>query len=676
MPVESVELLKRPLYGIANCTSLLQWTLTTVVFDLPPELLLTLQIKSTANFEAPIEATELKLDAPGSRRGDDGTASTSAASCLLCSASFSNVVEQRQHVKSDWHGYNLKQKLRGENPVTENEFEKLVENLDESISGSESSESENDNDRKESTLTALLKKQARISQHGVDAEDITPKKKERGSGAPPLIWFSTPLLQPNTSLGIYRALFTDVELEKEPNLTEVLRQKQLHPALINPVSLDSSNGVPLPSTMISPQIFLCMIGGGHFAAMIVSLASKMGKKFTGAEERQATVIAHKTFHRYTTRRKQGGSQSANDSAKGAAHSAGASIRRYNEAALENEIRALLLQWRDLIDKSQLVFVRATGSANRRTIFGPYDGQVLRHNDSRNRGFPFSTRRATQAELMRAFVELTRVKISQVNEEALAAAAELEQKSASSTKPPATPQGKSNPQPKPSKQEEEAALHTSQLQALIRRSKVAAILSYLTTNSLSADFPFYPPATQQFHHAPTPLHLAASINSPSVVLALLTKAGADPTLLNGEGHPPFDLAGDRSTRDTFRVARAELGEQRWDWRTAHCPVALSKAEAALRAERERNETEREEQERRRAETERLKREAAILEKADVEGRKGPKKGLGLGFGEKTGAERREEEARGLTPEVWARLERERRARAAEERIRRMGGAGGG
>ena len=38
-------------------------------------------------------------------------------------------------------------------------------------------------------------------------------------------------------------------------------------------------------------------------------------------------------------------------------------------------------------------------------------------------------------------------------------------------------------------------------------------------------------------------------------------------------------------------------------------------------------------------------------------------------EVTGAEKREQEARGLTPEMRMRLERERRARAAEERMKR-------
>ena len=581
--------------------------------------------------------------------------------------------EQRRHVKSDWHGYNLKQKLRGLTPVTENDFEKLVGELDESISGSESeSESDKDNDTKESTLTALLKKQARVKDGDYDAE-FTPKKPKRGAGKPPLLWFHTPLLPSNTSLGIYRALFTDVEQEEEPCIVDALRGKQLPPTATKP-SLDvAEGGVALPSSLPGPQSFLCMIGGGHFAAMIVSLAPKMGKKATGVDERQATVIAHKTFHRYTTRRKQGGSQSANDSANGAAHSAGSSLRRYNEVALEAEIRALLAEWKSMIDQSELIFVRATGSTNRRTLFGPYDNQVLRHNDFRNRSFPFSTRRATQAELMRAFVELTRVKVSQVDEAALAAAAAAEAARDAASKTFSTPAKPSAP--KPSKEEESALLHTSQLQALIRRSKAPAVLSYISSNALSPNFVFHPASTQANHHAPTPLHLAASVNSPAIILALLTKAGANPSNSNGESKPPFDLAGDRGSRDAFRVARSELGEDRWDWNAAHVPPALSKSEADKREERERSEAEKAEKERRKVETERLQREA---EKAAVaqQGRK--PSGRALGAMEKTGAERREEEARGMTPEMRARLERERRARAAEERIRRMAGgvAGGG
>ncbi|KAL8852676.1 MAG: hypothetical protein Q9221_002436 [Calogaya cf. arnoldii] len=650
----SEELLKKPLY----------------VFDLPHELLVTLHLKqqSLSETHPPEIPPSTEQGATNAKSEAQVVKDTKApsTSCLLCSARFPDLQEQRRHVKSDWHNYNLKQKIRGHKLVTEVEFDKLVEDLDESLSGSDSSDTEDDDDPKQSTLTTLLKKQAKIGQHEPEGlDDFSPKKRKRGSGKPPLIWFSTSLLPSDTSLGVYRALFTITEQEQDADMVKVLRNKQLTPAPSRP-PMDASNGVPLPSVMTSPQIFLCMVGGGHFAGMIVSLVPKYGKKSTGAEERQATVIAHKTFHRYTTRRKQGGAQSSNDSAKGAAHSAGASIRRYNEAALESEIRALLTEWKHFIDKSQLVFVRATGSSNRRTLFGPYDGQVLHQNDPRNRGFPFSTRRATQAELMRSFIELTRVKVEVVDEAALAAAAAAE--AASATPKPASTPSKPTP-PKPSKEDGEAILHTTQLQALIRRSKVPAVLSYLASNSLPADFRFHPPLSQANHHAPTPLHLAASINSPAIILALLMKANADPTTLNAEGKPAFVLAGDRATRDAFRVARSELGEEKWDWASSHIPSPLTKEEAQKRDVTEKEEADKAEAERRKVEEEKL-RKIDEARGADAVRRGG---GKALGAVEKTGAEKREEESRGLTPEMRVKLERERRARAAEARMR--GGGGG-
>lgn len=635
----------------------------------------TIQAKESFSQPEPIDTLSHSQKDPSSNQDADSKESKKAStSCFICGARYNTVQEQRQHVKSDWHGYNLKQKLRGNKLVTEIEFDKLVDELNESLSGSDTSTSENDDadDQEESTLAALLRKQARIAHPETEPfnDFSTAKKRKRGAGKPPLVRFSSPLLPSNTSLGVYRAIFTAAEQEDNSDMVKVLRDKQLKPIPSKPPA-DGSNGVPLPSTMTSPQIFLCMVGGGHFAGMIVSLAPKQGKRSTGAEERQAVVIAHKTFHRYTTRRKQGGAQSSNDSAKGAAHSAGASIRRYNEAALESEIRALLTEWKAFIDKSQLIFVRATGSSNRRILFGPYDGQVLHHNDPRNRGFPFSTRRATQAELMRSFVELTRVKVSEVDDAALAAAAASASQQPQQSAPPKL-QSKPPP-PQPSKEEESLILHTSQLQALIRRSKAPALLSYLSSNSLPPDFSFHPPSSHSYHHAPYPLHLAASSNSPAVVLALLLQAGANPTLQNTQGKTAFELSGDRSTRDAFRVARSELGDEKWDWGAAIVPTAMSRREKEERDLKEKAEAEEKEKERRKAEEERLRREDS--QKGIVGGAGKGGKGIGRALGvEKTGAEKREEEGRGLTAEMRVRLERERRARAAEERMRRGGGVG--
>lgn len=684
MPVmaeKGSQFLQRPLYGKISDYNVLPPASNIIslsVFDLPEEILSTLSLKESTQTPLSIETEESaarkQRDAiPEPQEGQ----SAKGASCNLCGLTFASVQDQRNHIRSDLHGYNLKQKLKGLKPVDEAQFERLVGELDESISGSESSDTESDEEQDstapgKSNLSALLQKQAKLS--AIDEDDGFSKKRKRGPGKPPLIWFSSPILPENTSLGIYRAIFSNAEAMQEADMVNIIRTKQLAPTTApNSGSKGADDGgVPLPGTFKGPHYFLCMIGGGHFAAMVIALTPKMGKKHTGIIERQATVLAHKTFHRYTTRRKQGGAQSANDASKGNAHSAGASIRRANEAALINEVRSLLSQWKSMIDAAELVFVRATGKTNRSTLFGPYDGQVLHANDPRNRGFPFNTRRPTQSELMRCFVELTRVKVSQIDEATLAAAAAAEAAQKDEQLRASTPKQKPASAPKPSKEDEVAALHTSQLSALIRRSKAPGVISYLSSNNLSGSFEFFPPSSQQNHHAPTPLHLAASTNSAVVVSALLTKANADPNIRNGEDKTAFELAGDRATRDAFRVARHELGESKWNWDAAGVPAALSKANADKRAERERQEEAAEatkETARRKAETERLRAETERQEAEKVDKRLGKGRSLNA-VPEKTAAEKRDEEARGMTPEMRQRLERERRARAAEERIRRM------
>jgi hypothetical protein len=67
---------------------------------------------------------ELKQDV----KADSRTYLTAGGStaCSLCNFTFASVEEQRSHIKSDLHGYNLKQKLKGLQAVYEKEFERLV----------------------------------------------------------------------------------------------------------------------------------------------------------------------------------------------------------------------------------------------------------------------------------------------------------------------------------------------------------------------------------------------------------------------------------------------------------------------------------------------------------------------------------------------------------------------
>ena len=57
------------------------------------------------------------------------TASSQRACNACLGVSFRDVDEQRLHFKSDWHRYNVKMKLNGGRPVTEPEFNQLVEGM-------------------------------------------------------------------------------------------------------------------------------------------------------------------------------------------------------------------------------------------------------------------------------------------------------------------------------------------------------------------------------------------------------------------------------------------------------------------------------------------------------------------------------------------------------------------
>ncbi|CAK7273242.1 hypothetical protein SEPCBS119000_005552 [Sporothrix epigloea] len=738
------DILRRPLY----------------LYGLPADVLTSLspvpKDRASSDILSPSETPEpLQAQAQTASGGDAGgdaspTASpVSSEACVLCRLSFASHADKRDHFKSDLHLFNLKQKLSGKPPVSEDEFEHLISTLDESLSGSEWSESDSlsavdetdeyksgdgsDNEAASSLsadtadlLSTMLKKQAviaekkkidriakkassRIDEEGGEGDDESGetasantvnrpknhKQRQRESAAnaslQPLVWFSSPLLPADHYFGAYRAMFAPDELsptndtagEKEneaarsARLLEAIYSRQLTPqsAPANNAAAAAVASAPA-STSTGRHIFMCMNGGGHFAAMVIALAPRKGRSGTVPMNREATVLAHKTFHRYTTRRKQGGSQSANDNAKGTAHSAGSSLRRYNEQALVDDVRNLLRDWKPLLETAELLFVRASSTANQRTIFGPYDGQILHRNDPRLRSFPFNTRRPTQKEIMRCFIELTRLKVREIapaspaphpkskvalSQEDAAAAAQQRQQQQEERRAAA----------QRAEEEETALLHTTQLQALIRRSKVPALLSYLTANKLAAQtFRFYPPDAAQNHHAPTLLHYAASQNAPALIQALLLRADADPTATNGDGKTPFELAGDRPTRDAFRIARSELAAQSRsiDWDAARVPAPMTRSEAEQRDAREKAEATCKEAERRRIEEARLKEEAAAQKASGGSGNTASqKRPIGV---LKSAQEIRQEETRGLTPEQKQRLERERRARAAEARIRQM------
>ncbi|VDM79864.1 unnamed protein product, partial [Strongylus vulgaris] len=131
-----------------------------------------------------------------------------------------------------------------------------------------------------------------------------------------------------------------------------------------------------------------LLAGGHFAAGIF---------------KNDKMVAHKAFHRYVVRAKQGGVQSANDNAKGPARSAGAALRRYNERALCEDIMNLLKMWTELLAATPLIFIRC--ASYQKVIFHEIDEGGFSRRDPRLRTIPFETKRPLLDEVRRVWERL-------------------------------------------------------------------------------------------------------------------------------------------------------------------------------------------------------------------------------------------------------------------------------
>lgn len=277
--------------------------------------------------------------------------------CSACRCSFTNREDQMEHYKLDWHRFNLRQKISGLSLVTVEEFEKKTGAGDmSSISGSESdSDSDSECGGVSSNIT------------GTDNESSSENLLSSGR-------LSAKVLFQN-SAGQYLTV---------------------HRCILQGKSDDEQDlGQCLKSVNKNTVWVVLMTGGGHFA----------GAVFQGKD-----VIEHKTFHRYTVRAKRGTAQGLRD-AQNRSHapkSAGAALRRYNEAALVKDIQDILTSWADHLKEASAIFMRAP-SYNKSIFFGGRTAP-LDKKDPRVRSIPFATRRATFREVQRVHELLSRIYI--------------------------------------------------------------------------------------------------------------------------------------------------------------------------------------------------------------------------------------------------------------------------
>ncbi|TMS06303.1 Ankyrin repeat and zinc finger domain-containing protein 1 [Larimichthys crocea] len=318
-------------------------------------------LKQVANTDPALEESEDKSPEDDSQRESSLVREVSGKMvCSACRCTFSNREEQMEHYKLDWHRFNLRLKISGMPPVTAEEFERKTGAGDmSSISGSESDSEEGDSDSDSGGTSSNV--------NGTDNESSAETGLISARASSKVVF--------QNSAGQYLSVYRCILQGKSDD--------------------EQDAGRSLKAISNKTVWVIIMTGGGHFA----------GAVFRGKE-----VLQHKTFHRYTVRAKRGTAQGLRDS-QNRSHtpkSAGAALRRHNEAALVKDIQDILVSWAEHLKEASAIFVRAP--SYNKTIFFGGRAAPLDKKDPRIRTLPFATRRATFRETQRVHEVLSTVHI--------------------------------------------------------------------------------------------------------------------------------------------------------------------------------------------------------------------------------------------------------------------------
>lgn len=565
--------------------------------------------------------------------------------CNVCNLDFENQIEQRQHYQSDLHKFNIKRNIKGLSPmislpgeIEEDEeeeedeedsldnktesLEKINEDEDD-VTSSSGSESESEE------ISTQLDQQLSIS------EQETTSKSFLNTQSPQIYFKSNTLPQQKDVFGIYKALFNTKELTN-PQL-----------------AVTNWNEVNDQSSSISA---LFMVGGGHFAGAIVShqrrnVKGNAKKQNESFQEQAVIMLEHKTFHRYTTRRKQGGSQSAMDNANGKANSAGSTLRRYNEEALKQDIQGLLSEWKPYLEKCENIYIRARSVYDKKIFFEhEKNTNVIDKHDPRLKTFPFTTGRPNLSELKKSWCELTYLKITEKPQPIPVAKPKPSSREKSKSKEPEEIVRPLSPEEK----------HSEELVQLVKKARAPLLASYLRKNNLDVNFRLQPES--KYESSPTLLHYASQQGIKQMVIILLSNMKADPTIGNNVGKTAVEMNKSLPIKQAFQIARYNLGEDFINWSKSHIDEPLSR-EQVDEINKKTEELEKKETQ------EMMKKESEAARARQKEEMAKSKSGRGTILSGSAAGVSFEQSLNSLTDEHRRRLMREQRARAAEARLAR-------
>jgi hypothetical protein len=313
------------------------------------------------------------------------------------------------------------------------------------------------------------------------------------------------------------------------------------------------------------------------------------------------------------------------------------------------------------------------SGNRKIVYN-YEGAVLDIQSVKS--IPFATRRPTLSELKRVFLEMTTLKVIQVDEQAIEA---YKQKWLENQEKLKKQLEKSTITKKAKqivdKKIEDPALE--KLMILIKQNKTAVTLGHLEKHMnlpVSGVLPLELADEEDLYHYPTLLHMVASIGSAEVVTELLVKYDADPTIVSEAGKTAYEVSRDKETRNAFRRCMNDY-PNKWAWlEQGRVPSPLTEKQLEEQQKKDAKKLAKEQEKKRFIELERQKLEQARDEKenaAKLEKLQQTRaKNNMLPIVSRLGAGEEVLNMANMTPEARMRLEREKRARAAEERMKRF------
>ncbi|VBB27515.1 unnamed protein product [Acanthocheilonema viteae] len=363
--------------------------------------------------------------------------------------------------------------------------------------------------------------------------------------------------------------------------------------------------------------------------------------FCGGIFKNHELVVHKSFHRYVVRAKQGTAQSVSDARGSTAKSAGASVRRYNEKALKDEIQCLLASWSSLLEESPLIFVRCPMYI----FFEQTKKFKLEKCDERLRTIPFETRRPTVDELQRTWSRLKlvrshgsaidfnkeqeRLKKLRKNQRRLfrrkisSAKYMSSESSLESDNDNNVIDEMKHRQPEEEKENSEqeettvnllSKTNAQALYASIRLNSVSKLRQLLESNEeKKEDFLKYiremtfPPVSSTF------LHVAARRGTVEILKELLL-LGCDPAVKDSEGKVPYQVAQNRTVRQAFSTFRSEHPDT-FNWNVSQIPELAVMSEEQLSKEVERKRIQREKKKQR----DKAKKAAHYQEKMEQEQR---------------------------------------------------------